>query len=128
MADDEREKEIEAIAPPSPSPSSDLTLQETKEFAPITGLQGRSSDNSPARPPMSLRSASRQRSNNGYGCDDHEDVSDESGGVAAVAQTEKDPFEVQWESGDSDGMNPRSMAFGRKWLVVVIVSASSMCV
>lgn len=34
---------------------------------------------------------------------------------------------VDWD-GDDDPMNPRSMKHGRKWLVVLIVSASSLCV
>ncbi len=78
---------------------------------------------------MSLRSVSRIRSNNGYGCDDHDDdteqgeMGDAEGGVA-----EKDPFEVRWENGDQDPMCPRSMSLARKWLVVIIVSASSLCV
>ena len=40
---------------------------------------------------------------------------------------EKD-FEVKWEGGDDDPMNPRSMSEVRKWMVVLIVSASSLCV
>lgn len=124
MSDDEREKEIEANAPSSSS--SNLTLQETMEFEPLTGPQSHSKANSLARVRTSLRSASRDRSNNGYGHDPH--ASDEPGGIEVEAQSEKDPFEVQWEGGDSDPMNPRSMAHGRKWAVVLIVSASSICV
>ena len=36
-------------------------------------------------------------------------------------------FEVQWD-GDNDPMNPRSMGKARKWVIVLIVSASSLCV
>ena len=36
-------------------------------------------------------------------------------------------FEVQWD-GDHDPMNPRNMRTGRKWIVVAIVSAGSICV
>ncbi|MCJ1395277.1 hypothetical protein MMC18_008161 [Xylographa bjoerkii] len=36
-------------------------------------------------------------------------------------------FEVGWD-GDDDPMNPRSMSTGRKWLIVLIVSSSSLCV
>ena len=62
-------------------------------------------------------SVTRTRSNNGYGCDEE---SEDSAGA--------DPFEVHWEGGDSDPMNPRSQPLARKWLIVLIVSASSMCV
>ena len=36
-------------------------------------------------------------------------------------------FEVQWD-GDNDPMNPRSRSKPRKWLVVLLVSTSSLCV
>ena len=36
-------------------------------------------------------------------------------------------FEVQWD-GDNDLMNPRSRSKPRKWLVVFMVSTSSLCV
>jgi hypothetical protein len=36
-------------------------------------------------------------------------------------------FEVTWD-GDDDPMNPRSMPYARKWIIVIIVSASSLCV
>ena len=36
-------------------------------------------------------------------------------------------FEVQWD-GDSDPSNPRSRSQARKWLIVLIVSSSSLCV
>ncbi|KAK6003316.1 hypothetical protein QM012_001161 [Aureobasidium pullulans] len=54
---------------------------------------------------------------------------DEESGITAVGEEgapEKD-FEVTWD-GDDDPMNPRSMAYARKWIIVVIVSASSLCV
>ena len=126
---DLKEKEINAgNASPTGIAESDITPQESKEFAPINGpSQTRSRNNSLARAPTSLRSVSRTRSNNGYGCGP--DNSEESGGdVEGDAQAEKDPYEVRWDGGDNDPMNPRSMAFARKWVVVIIVSASSLCV
>ena len=36
-------------------------------------------------------------------------------------------FEVKWD-GDDDPMNPRNMSHGRKWVIVLIVSAGSTCV
>lgn len=128
MADNIEDKEIEA-GNTSPT-ASDITPEETKGFAPINGpVQSRSLNNSLARAPTSLRSISRSRSNNGYGCD--EEDSDESADVEGgdgVGREEKDPFEVRWEGGDNDAMNPRSLGLGRKWVVVLIVSASSLCV
>jgi hypothetical protein len=54
---------------------------------------------------------------------------DEESGITAVGDdgvNEKE-FEVTWD-GDDDPMNPRSMAYARKWIIVIIVSASSLCV
>lgn len=129
MADlKEREIGLGNISPTGTA-ESDTMIEESREFAPINGpSQMHSRINSLARAPTSLRSISRTRSNNGYGCDT--DGSEESGGdvEGGNTQAEKDPYEVKWEGGDGDPMNPRSMAFVRKWVVVIIVSASSLCV
>lgn len=129
---DMNEKEIEAgNTSPIGTANSDFSPRdESKEFAPINGpSQSRSRNNSLARAPTSLQSVSRTKSNNGYGCDDPEDESDESGELGGGdVQLEKDPYEVRWEGGDNDPLNPRSMGLGRKWVVVLIVSASSLCV
>lgn len=95
----------------SPSKELDPEPQNDREFAAIRSQ-------SHARNPTSLRSLSRTRSNNGYGVGEAE----EEGAV------EKDPFEVHWEGGDADSLNPRSFGKGRKWVIVIIVSMSSLCV
>ena len=76
--------------------------------------------------PTSLRSMSRARSQNGFGCDDPENDSDNTGD--SEAQAEKDPFEVGWDDGDNDPLNPRSKSMVVKWLIVIICSLSSLCV
>ena len=43
------------------------------------------------------------------------------------AQDPEKEFEVHWD-GDNDPMNPRSMSKARKWVIVLIVSATSLCV
>jgi hypothetical protein len=115
---------------------SETTLApETKEFAPISARASRanSRNNSRARnESRSIRSLSRIRSNNGYGCDEGDESTEEEGSGGDVeagrVPVEKDPYEVRWEGGDSDPLNPRSMTMARKWLVVIIVSLSSLCV
>ncbi|KAG9949779.1 hypothetical protein KCU85_g3966, partial [Aureobasidium melanogenum] len=54
---------------------------------------------------------------------------DEESGITAEGDegAHDKEFEVTWD-GDDDPMNPRSMAYARKWIIVVIVSASSLCV
>lgn len=105
---------------------SDSTLPYSKEFAPISN--GASKTNS--RPnSQTRRPLSQTISNNGYGCDEQGDsVEDLDLEVVGQAASVKDPFDVKWDNGDNDPMNPRSMSHARKWLVVIIVSASSLCV
>ncbi|KAH7346295.1 major facilitator superfamily domain-containing protein [Rhexocercosporidium sp. MPI-PUGE-AT-0058] len=113
----------------SPTDDSYYDLPPSKEFEPIAA----SGEATPSRPNtlgrnrtgVSTRSSiSRTRTHNGYGCDDNEESGrDVEGGVP-----EKDPYDVVWEGGDMDPSNPRSMTLARKWLVVLIVSASSLCV
>ncbi len=45
--------------------------------------------------------------------------------------TDRDPekqFLVEWDDGDNDPENPRSIAIGRKWLITFVVAFSSLCV
>lgn len=75
--------------------------------------------------PQSLRSLSRSRSHNGYSVDDRNNsvIEDpENGGVT------KDPFEVGWEGGDADPLNPRSKSKAAKWTIVIICAMCSLCV
>ena len=41
---------------------------------------------------------------------------------------EKDSFEVHWDGGDADPLNPRSLSYTRKWLILGIVALSALCV
>jgi hypothetical protein len=54
---------------------------------------------------------------------------DEESGITAVGDdaVNNKEFEVAWD-GDDDPMNPRSMPFARKWIIIIILSASSLCV
>lgn len=113
----------------SSEPSTELDTP-SKEFAPISTPRIVNRNNSQARRPISLRSLSRSRSNNGYGCDEQGDSTEviDNNVEAGIQRDGNDPFEVRWDGGESDPMNPRSMAHARKWAVVIIVSASSLCV
>lgn len=76
-------------------------------------------------PTKSLRSVRSHRSyaaGDGYTCfsEDEERPNISSRGTA-------DEYLVAWD-GDSDPMNPRSMSKLRRWTIVCIVSASSLCV
>lgn len=77
-------------------------------------------------PTKSLRSLHSHRSypaSDGYTCfaEDNERPNKSTG------NTDGGPFLVQWD-GDADPMNPRSMSKFRRWIIVLIVSSSSLCV
>lgn len=93
-----------------------------KEWAPIRAQESRT----PTTKAVSLRSLSRTRSQNGYSCDDNDDDDDRE--VAAGGISEKDPYEVGWDDGDNDPLNPRSKSKAAKWTIVLICSFASLCV
>ncbi len=43
-------------------------------------------------------------------------------------QAARYPFEVGWDDGDADPLNPRSMSPFRKWLIVFLTCSGSFCV
>ncbi|KAA8565599.1 hypothetical protein EYC84_009451 [Monilinia fructicola] len=127
MPDLKEEKDEQS--PMSSSEDSNAKAENGLEFQPIKAT--------PTDTPISkvntrgsqTNSLIRTRTSNGFGCDDPDNTWDGSGGdIEGQRADEKDPFEVRFDGGDSDPMCPRSMAHGRKWLVVIIISASSFCV
>ncbi len=103
------------------------TPSSAKEFAPISDGPKPVGYTDPKLETLSLR---HTRSNNGYGVDSGEESNDDrvNADAEAVGVREKDPFEVHWDGGDSDPMNVRSFSKPRKWIIVLIVSISSICV
>ena len=100
-----------------------------KAFQPIKARAKRTEGAGPGQAstsrPSSLYTARSYSDGHGYTCFS----GDEEQQTANPGQAE-DPekqFEVQWDGG-SDPMNPRSMSKPRKWLVVILVSMSSLCV
>lgn len=88
--------------------------------------QQASANGSALVPTKSLRSLHSHRSypaSDGYTCfaEDDERPSKSTG------DTDGEPFLVGWD-GDADPMNPRSMSKLRRWIIVLIVSSSSLCV
>lgn len=92
-------------------------------FAPIQSSARRQSAAN-SRPSTS-EALSRAVSQNGYGCEDGTNSSDDQ---AQDSPAEKDPFEVGWEGGDEDPMCPRSFGKVKKWTITIIVSMASFCV
>lgn len=56
-----------------------------------------------------------------------EDDEEKQDGVPATGQDAVDEFEVKFD-GDSDPLSPKNRPTLRKWLIVIIVSTSSLCV
>lgn len=125
---------------PRSSRSSDDVLDTTtsdpispieKEWLPIRAAVSRKNSLPPgsrsSSRPNSIRSMSRVRSQNGYSCDNH-DETDSENTADPEAAAEKDPYEVGWDDGENDPLNPRSKSKVMKWLIVIICSLSSLCV
>lgn len=93
-----------------------------KEWEPI-----RVPDTKSERPSRPASILSRTRSQNGYGCDDQNSL-DSPDNNDIEGALEKDPYEVGWDGGESDPLNPRSKNIVMKWLIVVICAVSSLCV
>lgn len=99
-------------------------------FEPICGEKSETGEGSRNRTtsrsrPLSLHQSRSYGGGDGYGCMS-EDGPAGSQGHDQAPDPEKE-FEVQWD-GEHDPMNPRSMSKARKWVIVLIVSASSLCV
>jgi hypothetical protein len=114
----------------SPTPNTrDNTHGAKTAFEPIrrekSGTGEASHRTAPRSRPLFLQSSRSYGGGDGYGCMSE----DERGGSHGQDQPH-DPekeFEVHWD-GDNDLMNPRSMSKPRKWLIVLILSATSLCV
>lgn len=122
MADNENAKDLDTGTGSSGLASTDAE----KEWAPVKPEEPRPqvAQPKPASTTSFTRSLSRQRSHNYWSCDENNDeaVRQEGG------EEEKDPFEVAWENGEEDPMNPRSKSKIGKWTIVLICSAASFCV
>ncbi|KAF2193997.1 benomyl/methotrexate resistance protein [Zopfia rhizophila CBS 207.26] len=117
---------------------SDIDEERTVRYEGIVGEKSREETPTPHKeqsshatlaPSKSLQSIHSHRSyagGDGYTCfNDHEERPNIPSGDT-TAETDQQ-FLVTWE-GDSDPMNPRSMNKFRRWVIVGIVSISSLCV
>ena len=101
-------------------------VDEKTEWAPVRALDSQSLNQIRSNS-RSRRALSRVISQNGYSCRYEESNHSASEGDAE-AQVEKDPYEVGWDDGDNDPLNPRSKSHIRKWFIVILCSVASLCV
>lgn len=100
-----------------------------KAFQPIKARGKRTEGAGPGQAstsrPNSLHTIRSYGDGHGYTCFSNDE--EHQGPDSGQAQDPEKQFEVQWDGG-SDPMNPRSMSKPRKWLVLILVSMSSLCV
>lgn len=77
---------------------------------------------------QTLRSVRSYGGEDGYSCN-HERNGEEGGeGEAETEESrERKRWEVRWD-GENDPMSPRSISTGRRWVIVLILASSSLCV
>jgi hypothetical protein len=98
--------------------------EDSSHLAPI-----RSTSRNPHIPlsrPQTLHTARSERSyggEDGYSCFREDGPDPEAGSNEA----EEKRFEVKWD-GDDDPMNPRNRRKARKWMIVLIMASSALCV
>lgn len=105
---------------PNPRTRTDQGVEEAEDGATASEYQQ----------PRNLARIHTTRSSRSYaGADGYTrfSVDEENQAGQDIPEREKKEFEVAWD-GDDDPLNPRSRSLARKWLVVLIVSASSLCV
>jgi hypothetical protein len=129
--DDIEKRDInDIIAPSRPLPPT------KRDFEPIKSRRSsRSRSRGVARTQTahSLHSVQSAKSHRSYGGEDgYSCFRDEEQGIPVDAEAplesdEEKRFEVKWD-GEDDPMNPRCRSKTRKWAIVLIVAASSLCV
>lgn len=76
-------------------------------------------------PDLARTDSKVQRVDDSNSSDTGADVEDKG---PADQPAEKDPFEVGWNDGVNDPLNPRGFTLARKWLIVSITAICSFCV
>lgn len=94
-----------------------------QEFEAIRTPRQRKVIHSPLKEVRSRSSARSHKSYDGYTVDPDDDAAVDTGGPVDPNRA----WEVQFD-GEDDPMNPRNKSTFRKWLVVIIVAFSSLCV
>lgn len=106
------------------SSSHEVQEEEIARFPTADGTRpGLSTTYTNAKSLRSIKSHQSRAGADGYTLNNEDEKPNNSSDTPA-----DDPYLVKWEGGDADPMNPRSMTTLRRWCIVLIVSASSLCV
>ena len=126
----------------SKSSFEDSPVEEEEEHVPFDTVpdantrldQGEKPENARPNPLTTTKSHISTRSQRSYaGADGYTRFSEENRvetspvGKEGAESNQDGEIIVGWD-GDDDPMSPRSMGIARKWLIVLILSASSLCV
>lgn len=118
MDEEKRIEGLESGENPHPAPDAAGTLQTTRTKSDIE-------EKGSIRRPVSYHSGHETFFKDE--ADAKETPSGGSGSGSAGGEAHPKEFEVHWD-GDDDPMNPRNMKTWRKWIVVLTVCMSSVCV
>ncbi|KAF2760246.1 MFS general substrate transporter [Pseudovirgaria hyperparasitica] len=119
----EEEKTLESNSTPQRISPRLESIRAPGDVKKPTLSRNQSNTTNSLRPVRSQRSYAGQ---DGYTCFSDEDGAEGSDGINEPSDPEK-AFEVKWD-GEKDPMNPRNKGKLQKWLIVLIIAASSLCV
>lgn len=107
--------------------SREIEVEPVTRCSTVTSSRPRlSKTHTNVRSVRSIRSHHSRAGADGYTLNHAEEKPNNSSG--ATGDDTADLYLVRWEGGDADPMNPRSMTRLRRWCILFIVSASSLCV
>ena len=80
------------------------------------------------RTPTVSRTTTRRSQRSYYGGQDGYSCQSEEMPVGGGEQSDDESFDVKWDGGDADPLNPRHKSKLHKWIIVLILSSAALCV
>jgi hypothetical protein len=118
---DEKSSKEDLPAPSSQDP-------EANGFAPIATRGSTRSGHLAVSRTTTRGSTRRYGGQDGYSIFSSEEDELQESGSDHEEIDEQAKYEVTWDGGDADPLNPRRFGHLRKWWIVLVLSASSLCV
>lgn len=105
---------------------ADYSTSKDVEAGALREDRGRNRRSQDSRSLRTMRSHQSRAGGDGYTCFDAEPGNSRPN-KSKTGTITGEPFLVSWD-GDADPESPRSMSMFRRWIIVLICSASSLCV